>query len=44
MLAEISRTSQALSFLLTDMIVTLVSIEEGKLTVTAKGCLKPKAN
>ena len=27
----------------TDMIVTLVSIEEGKLTVTAKGCLKPKA-
>lgn len=27
----------------TDMIVTLVSVEEGKLTVTAKGCLKPKA-
>lgn len=27
----------------TDMIITLVSLEEGKLTVTAKGCLKPKA-
>jgi DNA repair protein RecO (recombination protein O) len=27
----------------TDMILTLVSIEEGKLTVTAKSCLKPKA-
>lgn len=27
----------------TDMILTLVSIEEGKLTATAKGCLKPKA-
>ncbi len=26
-----------------DMILTLVSVEEGKLTVTAKGCLKPKA-
>ena len=27
----------------TDMILTLVSVEEGKLTVTAKSCLKPKA-
>ena len=27
----------------TDMIVTLVSIEYGKLTATARGCLKPKA-
>ena len=26
-----------------DMILTLVSIEEGKMTVTAKSCLKPKA-
>ncbi len=26
-----------------DMIVTLVSVEYGKLTATAKGCLKPKA-
>ena len=26
-----------------DMILTLVSVEEGKLTVTAKSCLKPKA-
>lgn len=27
----------------TDMILTLVSVEEGRLTVTAKSCLKPKA-
>lgn len=27
----------------TDMIVTLVSLEYGKLTATARGCLKPKA-
>lgn len=27
----------------TDMILTLVSLEEGRLTATAKGCLKPKA-
>lgn len=27
----------------TDMILTLVTLEEGKLTATAKGCLKPKA-
>ena len=27
----------------TDMIVTLVSAEHGKLTATARGCLKPKA-
>ena len=27
----------------TDMVLTLVSVEEGTLTVTAKGCLKPKA-
>ena len=26
-----------------DMILTLVSVEDGKLTVTAKSCLKPKA-
>ncbi|MBO5654701.1 MAG: recombination protein O N-terminal domain-containing protein, partial [Clostridia bacterium] len=26
-----------------DMILTLVSVEDGKLTVTGKSCLKPKA-
>lgn len=27
----------------TDMILTLVTLEEGRMTATAKGCLKPKA-
>ncbi|MCQ2603339.1 MAG: DNA repair protein RecO, partial [Clostridia bacterium] len=27
----------------TDMIVNLVSLEEGRITATARGCLKPKA-
>ena len=35
--------TRAVPYKESDMIVTLVSIEEGKITATARGCLKPKA-
>ncbi|MEG1529965.1 MAG: recombination protein O N-terminal domain-containing protein, partial [Clostridia bacterium] len=35
--------TRAVAYNESDMIVTLVSVEEGKLTATVKGCLKPNA-
>ncbi len=35
--------TRAVAYGESDMILTLVSLEEGRLTATAKGCLKPKA-
>lgn len=35
--------TRAVPFGESDMIITLVSVEYGKITATAKGCLKPKA-
>ncbi len=35
--------TRAVRYRETDMILTLVSLEEGKITATARGCLKPKA-